>query len=82
MTTFNATAARALVTEATSLHGCYLRYETEQLLDAIQAAATCGQSELYVDYSSPIIVARLKALDFCVCEVSSQRDGNSMTISW
>lgn len=81
----NAHEARAKTNEAQALDGSYKRNETNVILATISQVAAKGESKVLVlasQYNDPIIVKRLKALDYAVSITDDQRDGWSMTVSW
>ena len=81
----NAHEARSITNAAQSLDGNYKRNETNAIIAAISVAAAKGESKVCVSatpYNDPIIVKRLKALDYSVSMYDDQREGWSMTVSW
>lgn len=81
----NAREARLITNAAQSLEGDYKRNETNAILASIETAAAKGLSNVYIyteRYGDPVVVKRLKALDYAVSITDDQRDGWAMTISW
>ncbi len=79
---FNAVAARKAVDDAQSLHGEFMKRETNDVLASIKLKAESGESYLTYAYEHKVIVARLEALGFNVKVTHDQRDGDFMNINW
>ena len=79
---FSALEARRLVDDAHSMHGEYMRTETNKILNDVKAAAGRGISTITVSCTDGIVESRLKNLGYVTKITYEQRDGDYMTISW
>ena len=80
---FDATAARALATQAQSLNGQYLRKETDEVITAIKIAAAAGKTSITTSHTDQVIRNRLLSLGFrAVIKPGDQRDSAYMDVNW
>jgi hypothetical protein len=78
-------AAAALVEEARSLQGEHLKQKTLTILASVKNKASKGETTVSfydVESINQVIVDRLKSLGYTVTVDRSQRDGDSLTVSW